>query len=89
MDYGGLDEISRAANRLLGDRTGRTVTQRTQDGVAKLTDGAVQPSGFATHAVMGFGVGLVTSKNRTVQVIGIFLLVLILIAWAAGASTRN
>jgi hypothetical protein len=89
FDYGGLDQISRAANMLLGDRTGRTITQRTQDGFVQMTDGSWRATGFEVHAIMGLGVGLATSKNRTVQYIGLFLLLVIGLAWFAGASARN
>lgn len=88
-DYGVLNDVSRGLNHMLGDRTGRTITQRTQDGVANMTNGQVAPSGLAIHFVMGLGVGMATSKNKTLHYIGIALLILILAAWIAGSAARN
>lgn len=88
-DYGVLNDVSRGLNQLLGDRTGRTVTQRTQDGFANLTNGNITPSGVVVHGLMGFGVGLATSRNKTVHYIGLFLVGLIVLAWIMGAVIRH
>jgi hypothetical protein len=87
-DYNGLDDVSRFLNWVLLDRTGRTITQRTQDGFAALSDGKWRWSGFIVHAIMIVGVLLAFSKHKAVRWIGIALLVLIGIAWLFGGLFR-
>lgn len=88
-DYNGLDHLSRVANWILGDRTGRTITQRTQDGFLEMTDRRWNASGFEVHLLMGLGIGLSTSKNKVVHYMGIGLLLLIGLAWLLGTAFRN
>lgn len=87
-DYGVVSDISRAGNKLLGDRTGRTITQRTQDGMYNLTNGLIDPSGEGMHAVMLAGVGGLASKSRMGVIIGILALVVVLFCWIAGQDDR-
>ncbi len=87
-DYNGVDDISRFLNWVLLDRTGRTITQRTQDGFAVLSNGKWKTSGFIVHLIMFFGVMMAFSKNKVVRWIGLGLLLLIALAWLSGSMFR-
>lgn len=89
VDYAGLDEISRQMNRLLGDRTGRTVTQRTQQGMYNMTDGQLDLSGGQTHAVMGATLACLASRNQALMVVGVVGLVFLIVSWASGEKTTT
>lgn len=88
QDYGIVSDISRAGNELLGDHTGRTITQRTQDGMYNLTNGAMDPSGVGMHAVMLTGIGGLASKSRAGIVLGILALLVVFVCWLAGRDDR-
>jgi len=85
VDYNGLDEISRNLNWLFGDTTGRTVTQRTQDGIFRITNGSWDPSGEVTHAIMGATLAGLASKNSTSVLLGLAGLLFLAAAWQEGA----
>jgi len=88
LDYGLVNEISRAGNELLGDRTGRTITQRTQDGMYNLTNGLFDPSGETMHGVMLSAFGGLVSKNKGAVALGIVCAIIVLLCWLAGKDDR-
>lgn len=77
-DYGVLTEFSKEVNYILGDRSGRTVSRRTADGIKSgfnlphMSD--EQAEGIA-HGAMIASVGLLKSKNDGAQACGMLLLV--------------
>ncbi|MCW5898695.1 MAG: hypothetical protein KIT10_05440 [Flavobacteriales bacterium] len=85
VDYNGIDEISRNLNRLLGDLTGRTVTQRTQDGIYRITNGQWDPSGEITHTIMAATLAGLVSRSNTGVLLGLAGLFFLAAAWREGA----
>lgn len=84
VDYNGIDEISRNLNRLFGDLTGRTVTQRTQDGIYRITNGQWDPSGEITHTIMAATVAGLASRSNTGVLLGLAGLFFLAAAWREG-----
>lgn len=77
-------ELSRIGNRFLGDKTGRTITRTTMDGVYRITNGKFMPSGELTHATMiGTGIAL-RSKNKVVKAVGYISLATLIVSYFAG-----
>lgn len=91
VDYGGLEEVSRKLNRMLGDRTGRTVTQRTQDGLAAMTNGRLDLDGCETHALMLATAACLASRNKALTLLGLGGLAFLTAGWLHGehGSARN
>lgn len=82
--YSVRTEISRAGNRILGDRTGRTITQTTIDGVSRLTKGRFTPSGKLTHLSMFGAVVAISSKNKTIKAVGFVMGGVLLLSYLFG-----
>lgn len=82
--YEVLTQLSRDINHSLGDRTGRTVTMRTGDGIHNWSNGRFDPSGEETHLLMGLSAALLLSGNRMGQVVGGLGVLALAIAWHAG-----
>ena len=83
-DYGVLNDLSRSFNAALGDRTGRTTTQRTQDGMYNLTKGRVDPTGGEMHALMIGSAACLASRNKALTVVGLIGLAAVVASWLAG-----
>lgn len=77
-------DLSKAGNRLLGDRTGRTITRTHMDGLAILSDGIFKPSGEIVHLFMVFAIIGLLSRNRTILDSTFFVIFLLLITYFAG-----
>jgi len=76
--------MSRAFNATLGDNTGRTTTQRTQDGMYNLTNGKVDPTGGEMHALMIGSAACLASGNKALKVAGVIGLAAVVASWFAG-----
>lgn len=84
FDYGVLNDMSRDFNNMLGDRTGRTTTQRMQDGMYNLTNGRVDPSGGEMHALMLASAACLASRNKALTILGIIGTATVIASWFAG-----
>lgn len=82
--YNSGTELSREGNYILGDRTGRTITRTTMDGVSVISNGAINPSGELVHAAMISTAILLFSKKKEFLFIGLMILLLLLIFYFAG-----
>ncbi len=76
-NYGALTDLSKAANELLGDKSGRTVSMRTAHGFKnvfnlndEMTDNTAED---IVHAGMLASVALLSSKNDGAKIGGLFL----------------
>jgi len=82
--HDGGTELSRLGNHILGDRTGRTITKTTMEGVENITNGKFMPSGEVTHAAMIAGGAAIFSKNKAARTFGLITWGIIGLAYLAG-----
>ena len=72
-------ELSKAGNRLLGDKTGRTITKTTMEG-----SGSLNLNGYQAHTLMFIALGGMISKNKTLRMLGVIVLVALVFMYLAG-----
>jgi len=77
-------ELSRDGNRILGDKTGRTITRTTMDGASVITKGEFKPSGELVHTFMITTAVLIFSKRRELLIFGLFISLLLVVFYISG-----
>lgn len=87
INYGALTEVSRELNKILGDKSGKTISRRTTHGfkkLFKLTDMDISDEN-AEHIVHGIMIAtIIALNNKGTRVTGMLMLVGLFLFYHAG-----